>query len=160
MSRSAKAVVCFAGVIIGLQLAFPCDAAATSSLAAQQVVAETNQARARAGLPPLQVNAKLSQVARIKASDMALQNYFSHKSSKGTKLPDILKRLRYTWRACAENIAATTSAPGNVVAMWLGSASHKKNILSAAYRQIGVGVASGELNGQRMNFVVQEFGTD
>ncbi len=56
----------------------------------------------------------------------------------------------YTGRASryliAENIAWGSShlaTPRSVVARWLQSPAHKRNILDAGYREVGVGVAAG-----------------
>ena len=124
-----------------------------------QIVISTNKERAKAGLSALRNDPKLTRAANGKASEMARQCYFSHRSPSGLTLTDLLKRVSYAWRACGENIAASTNPRMNAVKGWMNSEGHRSNILKPTYKDIGVGVATGYCNGRQKTFFVQEFGT-
>ena len=133
-----------------------CEAAnAKPSKAAQRAVARAtvcvlNAERARHGLRPLHLNRKLSKAARRHARDMARKNYFSHDSLSGASFVDRIRGTGYLHRAqrwtVAENIAwgsGGRSTPRAIAKAWMQSVGHRANILSSAYREIGVGVVAG-----------------
>ncbi|MVN85247.1 CAP domain-containing protein [Deinococcus sp. HMF7620] len=131
---------------------------------AQRVLDLTNAARATgatcgatayAAAPALTLNAQLSQAAQGHASDMAAQNYFSHTSKDGRTFSQRITAAGYAWRTVAENIAAGQATPESVVAGWLKSEGHCKNIMSASYKELGVGYAQG---GSYGHYWVQDFG--
>jgi hypothetical protein len=45
----------------------------------------------------------------------------------------------YVWNSAGENIAAGYTTPDSVMTGWMNSPGHRNNILSASYREIGVG---------------------
>jgi uncharacterized protein YkwD len=109
-----------------------------------------NRQRAAHGLRPLRANAALNRAARRHSEDMVGRAYFSHDTPQGVGIAQRIAATGYTsgGHACAlgENIAAATghfSTPASIVRMWMNSAGHRANILSASYRDAGVGVAFG-----------------
>jgi hypothetical protein len=62
----------------------------------------------------------------------------------------------YSWISVAENIAAGYGTPEAVMEGWMNSSGHKKNILSANNRELGVGYYSG--GGHYGRYWVQDFG--
>ncbi|MCP8971284.1 CAP domain-containing protein [Ectobacillus ponti] len=117
----------------------------------QKVVSLTNAERAKAGLRPLQVDTKLSQVARAKSQDMASHNYFSHTSPTYGSPFDMMKQFGVTYSYAGENIAMGQRTPEEVMTAWMNSAGHRANILNKSYTHIGVGYVSGK------NVWTQEF---
>jgi hypothetical protein len=110
-----------------------------------EVVVQTNQHRREQGLPPLKYSAELSAAARYHAADMALENYFEHDTydlvdRQLNQVCDWHERINvyYPSGPGAENIARGYSEPDAVVAGWLASAGHRRNI-EGAYWEIGVG---------------------
>ncbi|MBW4515476.1 MAG: CAP domain-containing protein [Timaviella obliquedivisa GSE-PSE-MK23-08B] len=104
-----------------------------------QVVKLTNQFRAKNGLAPLALNAKLSQAAQTHSRNMATQDFFSHVGKDGSSVGDRVSRVGYDWRTVAENIAAGQSTPSEVVNSWIDSSGHRENILNTTIKEIGVG---------------------
>src|SRR5436305_2302100 len=97
---------------------------------AQRVLELTNYQRAKAGLPPLSFETRLSNSARWKAEDMAKRNYFDHADGKGRDFIDRATDYGYRdWHYLGENIAAGQTSPEEVVAEWMASPGHRKNIL-------------------------------
>lgn len=105
----------------------------------QQVVELTNQERAKHGLAPLKELKELSQVAREKSRDMAVNGYFDHQSPTYGSPFDMMKSFGITYRTAGENIAKGQRTPQEVVNAWMNSPGHRANILNANFTHIGVG---------------------
>ncbi|MFE8699201.1 CAP domain-containing protein [Cytobacillus sp. FJAT-54145] len=109
----------------------------------QEVVTLTNNERAKYGLQPLKVDLKLSEVARVKSSDMKSNGYFSHTSPTYGSPFDMMKQFAVQYRSAGENIAMGQRSPQEVVTAWMNSEGHRKNILSSNFTHIGVGHVEG-----------------
>ncbi|RDY27226.1 sporulation protein [Romboutsia weinsteinii] len=107
----------------------------------QEVVNLVNVERSKQGLKPLTLNAKLSNVATTKSQDMINKNYFDHTSPTYGSPFDMMKQFGISYRTAGENIAMGQRTPSEVVNAWMNSEGHRKNILSANFTEIGVGVA-------------------
>jgi len=130
----------------------------TAAAFARKVLELTNYQRAKAGLPPLVYEARLSNSAKWKAEDMARRNYFDHADGRGKDFIDRASQYGYKeWRYLGENIAAGQSSPEEVVAEWMASPGHRKNILKREYREIGIAYAN-DPHSEYGRYWVQEFG--
>lgn len=121
----------------------------------QQMVNLINQARASAGLPPLQVSSQLTNAARAKSRDMIDKNYFSHTSPTYGSFVDLLNHFGVSYRSAAENLAMNSS--GSVTAahdMLMASPGHRNNILGSSYNLFGVGI---QVRGDGSHFYTQLF---
>ena len=99
-----------------------------------------NEDRASRGLPALECNLDLVQVARAHSQDMAQRNYFSHTSPEGLEPWDRVRAAGITgWSIVGENIAYGYSSPESVQRVWMNSSGHRANILSTRYTHVGVG---------------------
>lgn len=105
----------------------------------QMVVQLVNVERQKYGLPALYYDSSISDVARTKSADMAVNNYFAHYSPTYGMASDMLLRFGITWTAWGENIASGQDTPEVVVSQWMNSPSHRENILSPNFAFIGVG---------------------
>lgn len=104
-----------------------------------QVIALTNQERAKHGLPALKANWELSRVARYKSQDMSDKNFFSHTSPTYGSPFEMIKNFGISSSASAENIAQGQSTAQEVVNSWMNSSGHRANILNGSFTEIGVG---------------------
>ncbi|WP_455353092.1 CAP domain-containing protein [Streptomyces sp. SYSU K217416] len=118
-----------------------------------RVVQLVNSERSKAGCAPLTVNAKLTQAAQNHSKDMAAHRNMSHTGSDGSSPGDRITRAGYSWSTYGENVAYGYSTPESVMAGWMSSPGHKRNILNCAFKEIGVGLA------QPGNYWTQSFGT-
>lgn len=110
----------------------------------------TNQIRAAHGLRPLHRNGALASIATGQARDMVDGNYFGDQSLTGqtpyarvraSSYPLVRGRVRLL---TAQNIGWGTgpnATPTGIVQAWMASPPHRAIILTAAYRDVGVGVA-------------------
>ncbi|MFF3501801.1 CAP domain-containing protein [Streptomyces sp. NPDC003247] len=129
------------------------DAAATASDAVTRVVALVNSERSKAGCSALTLNAKLTKAAQDHSADMALHSNMSHTGSDGSDPAERLTRAGYSWSSYGENVAYGYSSPEEVMAGWMSSPGHKRNILNCDFKEIGVGLA------QPGNYWTQDFGS-
>ncbi|WP_052337209.1 CAP domain-containing protein [Nocardioides alkalitolerans] len=116
------------------------------AVARNRIVADTNAARAEAGLPPLAQYSAINTVAQRWSDRMAATGDFSHNPSYADQMPA-------GWRRAAENIAYGYTVTG-VVPAWMNSDGHRRNILGD-FTHIGVGVTV-DANGR--TYYVQNFG--
>lgn len=106
-----------------------------------------NKERANAGLAPLQFDAELQKVARLKAKDMVEKNYFSHQSPTYGSPFDMMRQFNVNFRTAGENIAGNRTVEGAVKA-WMNSPDHKKNILNGNFNYTGIGVVESPQYGK------------
>lgn len=105
----------------------------------KEVVRLVNLERQKAGLKPLQIDEKLSSVARLKSEDMKNKNYFNHTSpTYGTPF-DMMQQFNIKYKRAGENIAKGQKTAKEVVDAWMNSEGHRRNILSKSFTHIGVG---------------------
>lgn len=140
-------------------LAVPKAAVLAAGISAKNVIELTNKSRAKAGLPALVENGKLSAAARDKANDMVKQDYFAHTSPAGTTPWDWLKKEDYKYKYAGENLAINYASAESQHEAWMKSRSHRDNILNANYQEIGVAVLNGKVAGNETLLTVQYFGT-
>lgn len=116
---------------------------ATSSSQNSHGAAVTNAARRNAGLPAVQPNAVLAQVAARHACDMAQRGRMTHKGSKTSGPGPRVKAAGYAPMVTAENIAAGPFSQERVLAEWNASGGHLANMLIPQVRDYGIGQAIG-----------------
>lgn len=129
-----------------------------SDISVAQVVELTNTERSKSGLGQVQLNDTLSSAARAKAADMFAQQYWAHVSPTGKQPWDFMKEASYSFSAAGENLARDFGTTPEMVAAWMGSPSHRANIMNGTYTEIGVAVVNGNLQGIDTTLVVQMFG--
>jgi uncharacterized protein YkwD len=115
----------------------------SSGTVAADIVAYTNDARARNGLPPLASNPKLMEAARIHAEQMAQYQRMDH-VIVGAPYPTLQSRLqaaRYAYSSAAENVAWNQADARSVVNGWMGSSGHRSNILDTYVTEMGAAMA-------------------
>ncbi len=108
----------------------------------RQVVALVNQARKENGLSELKLNEELSNVARVKANDMAKNHYFDHNSPTYGSPFDMMKQFGISYRTAGENIAMGQTTAQQVFDGWMNSEGHRANILNPNFKEIGMGYTS------------------
>lgn len=117
---------------------------------------EINNFRKKNGRAPLAYNARLEAAAQWLAADMRAKGYFDHIDSNGHDPGWRITSAGYGWRACGENIAAGQATWHAAMASWKKSPGHRANLLSTAFKEVGLGSAAG---GRYGTYWVQDFGT-
>jgi uncharacterized protein YkwD len=120
-------------------------AAAPGNLAAMRaaVLCLVNVERSSRGLPALGEDGRLDRSAQGWTATMVASGQFTHGSDFAARI----SAAGFDWSAAAENIATGFSTPAAVVAAWMGSPGHCRNILSPSYSAIGIGMVAGPVRG-------------
>ena len=132
-------------------------------------IAQINQVRVQHGLAPLKLSRALFDSANAHCSDMVAGGYFDHDSASG---PGVSARLEafyppanHSFYEVAENLLWTTGtmSPAAMVARWMKSPEHRRNLLDPAWRQIGLATltvpsAPGVYAGRHVTVVTADFG--
>lgn len=101
-----------------------------------------NAERAARGLAPMTYDTKLELAAQRHSDDQARSERMSHTGSDGSTMVQRIDRVGFAWRSAAENVAYGYGTPAAVMAGWMNSDGHRRNILSSN-THIGVGLAYG-----------------
>ncbi|GLZ29068.1 hypothetical protein Lesp02_12580 [Lentzea sp. NBRC 105346] len=153
---SSRTIVLAAALLASV--AIPATAQAAPDFRAE-VTTLTNAERAKAGCGALSRHTALDAASQGHAEDMAKNNYFSHTGRDGSSPFDRTKRAGYPSNSAqGENIAAGYRDAAAVVAGWMSSPGHRRNILNCKYKSIGVGYATAT-SGQWRTLWVQNFGS-
>jgi hypothetical protein len=131
----------------------------SSNVTLQELLVLTNQQRQANGLQPLQLDGTLSQAAEGKASNMLTENYWAHESPSGTTPWVFIKNAGYNYIYAGENLARGFTNTSDVINAWMASPSHRQNVLSSNYRDVGFAIRTGTLNGEETVLVVEMFGS-
>lgn len=131
----------------------------TSSVTIDEIVRATNQQRASVGLKGLLYSEKLADAARRKAANMFEENYWAHYSPSGKSPWVWFGQAGYGYLYAGENLAKDFGSTDHLMAAWVASPTHRDNIVSSKYSEIGIAVVPGTLQGQETVLVVQLFGT-
>jgi uncharacterized protein YkwD len=124
---------------------------------ASDVVRLVNVHRAGMGLPALATSPILSRSAEWKSGHMQASGVFAHEDPAPFErtVPGRLSDCGYSGAAWGENLAFGFDDAGAVVRGWLDSPGHRRNIESAAFSAIGVGVVSAP---GKPTYWTQDFG--
>lgn len=87
---------------------------------------------------PLKWNADLAQAAQRHAEDMSANRWFEHTGTDGSTVANRVSDTGYNWSAVGENIAYGYKSIEKVIDGWQKSEGHCRNIMKAAYVEVGV----------------------
>lgn len=155
----ANAIILVATLGPVLALSLTPELARLSTITASTLAQLTNAERSKAGLPTLRENPSLSRSARLKAEHMLANDYFEHTSPDGLTPWAWFDRAGYRYLFAGENLAIDFTDAEDVVAAWLKSAGHRRNLLSDRYDEFGLAAVTGEFQGRQATMVVHHFGS-
>jgi hypothetical protein len=130
-----------------------------SQISPEKVIELTNKERLNAGVTIVKENTELDAAALAKATDMFEHNYWAHVSPTGTEPWYFITQSGYKYQHAGENLARDFSNPSDVVKAWMASPTHRQNLLDGRYKDIGIAVLDGYINGVETTLVVQMFGS-
>jgi len=103
-----------------------------------------NHIRSSRGLQTLLPNAALNNIARSRSQDMLSRGYFSHHTPEGKGISAILQENGIMYACCAENLGQASppswGSPETIMNMWMGSGTHRANLLDPHFGQMGIGI--------------------
>ena len=129
-----------------------------SDISPSTLISLTNQERVAAGLNTLNTNSKLTVAAKAKAENMFEEQYWDHYGPNGETPWQFITAAGYAYVYAGENLAKGFRTSEGVVEAWMASPTHRDNILSENYQDIGIAVKTGVLLGKETTLVVQMFG--
>lgn len=113
----------------------------------QETLDFVNQYRKQNGLKALKPLARLQQTAKLKATDLVENEYFSHNSKQlGTPF-EMLKANQVSYDIAGENLAGNMT-PKKAVKSWIQSQTHRENILEEKFNYTGVCVIESPVYGK------------
>ncbi|GGD46861.1 CAP domain-containing protein [Sinisalibacter lacisalsi] len=130
-----------AGLLAVATPAAACDLPANAAGLMADAGANMNAQRKAGGRRALDRDARLDKAAQAHACWMAETNSFSHKGARGSLPKRRITATGYRPMLTAENIAFGQTTGGQVIAEWMASSGHRKNILLGSVDDYGVGVA-------------------
>jgi uncharacterized protein YkwD len=101
-----------------------------------------NKHRRSVGCKDLTWVGAVADVAQKHSDDMNRNNFFDHANPKGQSPFDRLRLAGISYTAAAENIAAGQRTAEQVLASWLSSSGHRRNIEDCRMLQHGIGLAN------------------
>ncbi len=133
------------------------------------VLTDVNAIRRNHHLRPLTISAGLTAAARQHSSEMSQRGYFAHESADGTPFDKRVGRYfpasHYRYWSVGENLvwAAPDLSAAGALDLWMHSAPHRENLLTARWRQIGisavhVNAGPGTFGGQPTTIITADFG--
>ena len=149
--------VLFLAIFLNTQNIFVCNAAA-SGITSEKLVELTNQSRAEQGIEKLTINQNLISAANSKARDMFEHNYFAHTSLQEITPWHWIRQAGYSYQYAGENLAMDFVTSEAIHKALIASATHRKNILNANYKEIGIAVLFGNFEDRQTTIIVQMFG--
>lgn len=132
---------------------------ASANIKTSEVISLVNEARIENGIPVVVEDSTLMKAAQEKAADMTMLQYFSHVSPNGVSPWFWFEKNNYDYRYAGENLAINFTSAQDQQKAWMQSETHKRNILNSNYKNIGVAVKEGFVNGKPAIVTVQLFGT-
>lgn len=111
-----------------------------TNLSSSEIISLTNLERTKSLISPLQPNEALSNAALIKATDMFDRDYFAHIDNQGNGSWKLIENEGYVYQFAGENLARNFNSADSLVNAWIQSDSHRNNLLSKNYTDIGVAV--------------------
>lgn len=113
----------------------------------QETLDLVNEYRKQNGLEALKPLDRLQQTAKLKATDLVENEYFSHHSKQlGTPF-EMLKANQVDYDIAGENLAGNM-APKKAVESWMNSKTHRENILEEKFNYTGVCVVESPIYGK------------
>lgn len=131
----------------------------SGSIDQKRLIELTNTERQKAGLPQVSENDALDKAAALKAQNMFTENYWSHFAPSGKTPWDFILGSGYRFTYAGENLAKNFYKSDDIVTAWMASPTHRDNLLNPKYKDMGIAVVDGVLNGQKTTLIVQMFGT-
>jgi uncharacterized protein YkwD len=111
----------------------------TAPTLGDEVVALTNEERARAGCAALTVDEELTVAAVRQSHYMAATGDFGHYGWRNSTFLTRSRAVGYQ-AVAAENVAYGFTGSAEVVAAWMDSPPHRRNILDCDVKSFGAGV--------------------
>jgi uncharacterized protein YkwD len=130
-----------------------------TAISQSELIRLTNQTRLANGVGALRESSLLDQSAKLKAQNMFQEDYWAHYSPSGKSPWYWFDQVGYVYVLAGENLARDFDTSQGVIDGWMNSPTHRANMLAPGYKDIGIAVVNGTMQGHQTTLVVQHFGT-
>lgn len=114
--------------------------------AEQKMLDLINAERVKAGVQPLRMDKKLTEIARAHSTDMWARQYFSHVDPDGITPFDRMDAAKIDFHNAGENLALAHTVERAHDGL-MNSEGHRRNILDPNFRWVGIGAIDGGIYG-------------
>lgn len=115
-----------------------------TDISIRSLLENTNKQRVLDNEASLNLSPQLADAAAAKAQDMVSRNYWSHSTPDNRTPWTFIDATGYNYQKAGENLAYGFADSSSTIAGWMNSAAHRANILNAAYKEVGFGIASSD----------------
>ncbi|MGZ8782598.1 MAG: CAP domain-containing protein [Gaiellaceae bacterium] len=147
----------------------PVRTLASANQLESEVLGELNKIRHQHGLAPLRLSKPLASAADAHSRAMGTHGFFDHSSRDGSEFWKRVQRFYdpsgYSSWSVGENLLWSSGrlTASDALALWMKSPGHRKNILTARWREIGLSALSvrgapGVFGGRDVVIVTTDFG--
>lgn len=133
-------------LLSGVATAFATDDA-LNEITAENVIRLMNEERAKAALPPLRADVKLTLAADDRMQHMEEEAFWNHESPEGLSPFTWIRERQYDYRTVGENLASGFETARVLVESWMESPGHRANIMSHAFEDCGISIIEGSTKG-------------
>ena len=148
-------------LVLASLLLFPALQLRASDINPETVLRLMNAYRAVNDLDPLTEDQRLDDVAEARMADMEERAYWDHIGPDGSTPFALFKQHDYDYSNAGENLAKGFETAEVLVSSWMESPGHRANILGDAYRNVGIAVIDGDVDGRATGrSIVVVFGTE
>jgi hypothetical protein len=149
LSKSMRAA---SALLLGLLLASAVQAQQYEPAAEAWMVGAVNSERAKAGLPALEVDQRLMEIARKHSVRMSQEGELSHQFNSEPSVRNRVSSTGLRFNFSGENVAYDSKVESAFGGLML-SPKHHENIMKPEYNAIGIGIVR---KGMRL-YVTQDF---
>ncbi|MDD2282130.1 MAG: CAP domain-containing protein [Eubacteriales bacterium] len=112
----------------------------------QQMLNLINKDRIAYGLQPLEVDMRLTRLARLKSQDIVDNNYFAHVSPTYGTAFDMFRANGISFLRGGENLSKAGSVQVSHLRL-MNSTNHRANLLTPQYTHVGIGIVDNNPSG-------------
>ncbi len=153
-------ILLYTVLLLAMNLFFePPSEIVAGNITTQNLINLVNQDREKYGLNHLKADVNLTSAAHAKANDILQHQYWDHYGPDGQTPWQFMTGAGYDYYYAGENLAKGFKTAEGVHQGLMNSPTHRDNILSDQYVDIGIAVVEGNLLGDDVYLVVQMFGS-
>jgi hypothetical protein len=158
IKKNLRKYLSFSLLLALIGIFFMPNTAYLTDISKDSIIEISNRERLMNALDPLKENSLLNQAARAKAEAIFKNQTFKHEIDN-KKFSYWIKEVGYGYHYIGENLAIDFITAEGVVKAWMGSKTHKENLMNEIFTEIGVSVLESDFHGKKTILVVQVFGS-
>jgi len=127
------------------------------SIDSNLIIEKINRERERYNKPHLITSGVLTDIAWRKSLAMSKNGFLQHSPETSGSLWPFFREAGYVYKYAGENLAVNIKSEEEIVYSWMNSTSHRQNILSDNFSEIGVAITYGNYMGESSPFITAYF---